>query len=396
MWTPPGVRAKPSRVVIYYFSGILVRRACRAISTVTAKKDGTMAWRLSYTALRESLVRLFPRRNLAEQIVDEAGMRPERVAFSERAESTWHEIISEADRSSLLAGLIRAASCHYPDDSGLRTAAEMCLKELGCAGSSSGESGPIDLAVIAAMPEELNAFLEVARGATAWEEFSLDGFIHRRTEMPVTGGRLRVVAGSLWKYGADPTSAEVARLRAVRPRMLAMVGICAGREGEDDLTLGDVVVADRAFSPGEGKWKGEEFHPDVQTFQPPAWLVQQLRDFAAREGWAAGMTTPRPAHLGRRSPNVFVAPFASDDPILAVDSPFSTAARVMRKVMAYELEVKTFLSAAAEHGLPAIAVKAVSDHGTPVRVTDVRPYALEAAARWLTAFVGSTSRHWPV
>src|SRR5690242_3810456 len=100
-----------------------------------------MAWRHSYTALRDSLVRLFPRRNLAEQVVDEAGMRPERVAFSDRAESTWHEIISEADRSSVLPDLIRAASRQYPDDSGLRTAAEACLKELGGAERGTGESG---------------------------------------------------------------------------------------------------------------------------------------------------------------------------------------------------------------------------------------------------------------
>ncbi len=57
---------------------------------------------------------------------------------------------------------------------------------------------PIDLAVIAAMPEELNAFLEVTGGAAAGEELSLDGFIHHRVEMSVAGGRLRVVAGRGW------------------------------------------------------------------------------------------------------------------------------------------------------------------------------------------------------
>ena len=134
----------------------------------------------------------------------------------------------------------------------------------------------------------------------------------------------------------------------------------------------------------------------MQTFQPPAWLVQQLRDFASREGWAEGIATPRPARLGRRLPHVFVAPFASDDPILAVDSPFDAAARVVRKVMAYEARGEDLPLAAAEHGIPAIAVKAVSDHGTPGRDQGVRPYALEAAARWLAAFVVATSRHWPV
>ncbi len=157
-----------------------------------------MAWRQSFTALRESLVRLFPRRNLAQQVVDEAGMRPERVGFSERAESTWREIISEADRSSLLADLIRSAILHYANDSGLRIAADACLAEIGRARSTPTEVSPIDLAVIAAMPEELNAFLEVTGGAAAGEELSLDGFIHHRVEMSVAGGRLRVVAGRGW------------------------------------------------------------------------------------------------------------------------------------------------------------------------------------------------------
>ena len=221
-----------SAVVVYWLPGVRRGRIGQDGTSARVGERGIpMAWRQSYTGVREALVRLFPRRDVSEQVVDEMGMRQERVNFSDRAESNWHEIISEADRSSLLPDLIRAARSRYPDDPQLRTAAEAYLAEIGPAGRRPAGLAPTDLAVIAAMPEGLNAFLGVAAAVAAWEEFSLDGFIHRRGEMPVDGGRLRVVAGSLWKYGADPTSAEVARLRSIRPRVLAMVGICAAGRG---------------------------------------------------------------------------------------------------------------------------------------------------------------------
>ena len=170
--------------------------------------------------------------------------------------------------------------------------------------------------------------------------------------------------------------------------------ICAGWEGKDDILHGDVIVAERAFNPSEGKREGEQFHADVQTFSPPPWLVQHLKDYAVNEDWQRRSRLE--AHWSpREKPKVHVGTFASDAPILAVEEPFKAPAKQVRKVRAYDLEVKSFLNAAIEIGVPAFAVKGVSDYATPTKGDDVHDYAAEAAAAWLIGFVRATHRHWP-
>jgi hypothetical protein len=61
-----------------------------------------MPWHPSYTPIRDALAGLFPRRDLASSLVDEAGLRPGRIDFSDRAETNWHAIITEADRSAMV------------------------------------------------------------------------------------------------------------------------------------------------------------------------------------------------------------------------------------------------------------------------------------------------------
>lgn len=324
-------------------------------------------------------------------LVDEAGIPRERVRFSEQSESNWHEILKVADASSRMADLLGAALRRYPLNPEL-----LAVREAYSAAVAGPAQGPaIDLAIVTAMDEELRPVLDLNGGRASWEEFAIGGFIHYRTAFDVEGGPLTAVAGCLHKYGGDPTTSEVGRLGSLRPRMLAMVGICAGWEGKDDLILGDVIVADRAFNPREGKVEGNASHPDVQTHQPPPWLVQQLKNYEGRGDWHREIHAERPADLPRREPKAVVAAFASDVPILAVEQPFREPAGLVRKVRAYDLEVKSFLAAAAEQGIPAFAVKAVSDHGTPKKDDRVHDYAAEAAARWMFAFVRATFRHWP-
>jgi hypothetical protein len=118
-------------------------------------------------------------------------------------------------------------------------------------------------------------------------------------------------------------------------------------------------------------------------------------DYAATEDWQRDIKAQRPAGLPRDRPKVHVSPFASDVPILAVEEPFKEPAKQVRKVRAYDLEVKSFLNAAIEIGVPAFAVKGVSDYATLTKGDDVHAYAAEAAAAWLIGFVRATHRHWP-
>src|SRR5207249_261291 len=78
----------------------------------------------SLTALRDVLVRLFPRRDESEIVVDEAGIPRERVRFSEQSDVNWHEILKVAERMSRVPVLIEVALGRYPGNLELRQAVD--------------------------------------------------------------------------------------------------------------------------------------------------------------------------------------------------------------------------------------------------------------------------------
>jgi nucleoside phosphorylase len=321
----------------------------------------------------------------------------------------------------------------------------------------------VDLAIIAAMPEELDPVLNLLGGREHWDTFTLDGYIHYSAQFGCGPRPLTVVAGSLWKYGGDATAVEVQRLQRLRPGLLMMTGICAGWHAKD-MALGDVIVADSAFHAGEGKQTKDGFKADIRTFQPPPWLLGWLTDFSHNQQWFTTITTPRPPSLeyqaewllcqiatwgtatvpnaaawaelkthgirypqakqrlqdkkllsstgkltkqaekrietlrqqnygqlvptqDRAEPKVHYGAFASTEAVVAIEDPFKAPAEHVRKVLAIDLEVASLFAAAAEVGVPAFAVKAVSDYGTPDKDDAFHAYAAEAAVRWMHAFV---------
>ena len=154
----------------------------------------------------------------------------------------------------------------------------------------------VDLAIVTAMPEELEPVLQLIGGREHWRSFLLDKFVHYHSRFELDSLSLTVVACSLWKYGGNPTTAEVQRLKSLRPRLIAMTGICAGWESKG-IHFGDVIVADRAFHAGEGKETTRGFEPDTRTYQPPPWLMQWLADFSTNRQWFGEIKAPRPHSL---------------------------------------------------------------------------------------------------
>jgi nucleoside phosphorylase len=321
----------------------------------------------------------------------------------------------------------------------------------------------VDLAVVTALQEELEPILNLIGGREHWTSFTLDNFIHYRGQFTCASRPLNVVACSLWKMGGNPTTAQIIRLKQLRPRLIVMTGICAGWQ-EKDIQLGDVLVADRAFHGSEGKLTETGLLRDIRTYQPPPWLLGWLKDFEHDRQWVATMTTPRPhtlrfqaewllcqlktkgpafpfseadwfelnatsidyprvrkllldkkymsstAKLTRQAeqrlaelsnqhygqlvptpdkpePTVHYKAFASSEAVVAVPDPFTEFAKSVRGIGALEMEVASLLAAAMEIGVPAFAVKGVSDYGTPVKDDVFHTYAAEAAARWMYAFI---------
>ncbi|WP_437942080.1 pentapeptide repeat-containing protein [Sorangium sp. So ce341] len=137
------------------------------------------------------------------------------------------------------------------------------------------DSGRVDALVVTALQDELEAVLSLGEGGRdGWREArDPAGFPYYVRELPNDRGKpLRVAAAWSGRMGESAAAARAQGLiDELDPGCLAMCGICAGRRGE--VSLGDVIVADRVYSYDEGKrvaapgggGDGAFFH-DIETY----------------------------------------------------------------------------------------------------------------------------------
>jgi nucleoside phosphorylase len=447
-----------------------------------------MAWDETLNDLRQVLAELYHGPAETRVLLETAGVPTGKVLLEAAPQLRWHNALREASLQGKVEALLSTAQAEYGNHAGLQAAATTYLAKHrpdltpardGAAAESEGtvlldEKGSArpakcDLAIVTAMPDELDPVFRLTGGKGSWQAFAIDRFVHYYKKLEFQGQEIDVVAVSLWRYGDTPTAGAVHRLKPLCPRMLSMTGICAGWEGKDGIEFGDVIIGEGGFNPREGKQQGTKFQPDTHLQMSPPWVVQQAKDSLGDEGWIGEIETERPRSLryqgewllcqvreagfrlsapdwdrvqaekieyaealdwlrrhefldeagaitsagrallerrraegrgackprtDRDKPKAHVGTFASDAPVIAVEAPFKQPAAQVRSTRAYDLEVKTFLQAAAELAIPAVAVKGVSDYGTTEKDDHYRHYAADAAACWLLAFVRKYSRFW--
>ena len=123
-----------------------------------------------------------------------------------------------------------------------------------------------DVLIVAALPEELIALREVSEGARGdWVEDKVVDTPYLRRTFETSGSPLEVAAVRPTRMAGVATAGLASSLVvALRPRWLAMCGVCAGHP--DDTELGDVVLADRVYQYDEGKRKeGGVVEGDTRT-----------------------------------------------------------------------------------------------------------------------------------
>ena len=139
-----------------------------------------------------------------------------------------------------------------------------------------------DVIVLTAIPLEFEAVLDVEAGAvpgSSWDKLSGPSGLPLafRSFAVDTGRPLRVAAALAPAMG--PTAAThtlVPLVEELKPRCVAMCGVCAGRRGKTQ--LGDVVVADRLFYRDTGK-------------QLPDGVLQDLTTYQLRDDWKTALET---------------------------------------------------------------------------------------------------------
>jgi len=138
-----------------------------------------------------------------------------------------------------------------------------------------------DVVILTAIRLEYDAVLKVDAGAvrgSTWERTTGPSGLplaFRSFEVP-TGRPLRVAVAVAADMGATAaTNTLLPLVEALKPRCIAMCGVCAGRPEKTE--LGDVVAASRLFYHGTGKRLPGQVQHDLATYQ-------------LRDDWKAALT----------------------------------------------------------------------------------------------------------
>ncbi|WP_437803258.1 pentapeptide repeat-containing protein [Sorangium sp. So ce693] len=167
-------------------------------------------------------------------------------------------------------------------------------------------TGRVDALIVTALQDELEAVLALGEGGRdGWREArDPGGFPYFVRDLSNDRGEpLRVAAAWSGRMGESAAAARAQGLiEELDPGCLAMCGICAGKRGE--VSLGDVIVADRVYSYDEGKrvahggGEGAFFH-DIETYNlERTWTMEAApfaREFERQAAFAAERPPSRPS-----------------------------------------------------------------------------------------------------
>lgn len=132
---------------------------------------------------------------------------------------------------------------------------------------------PVDVVVVTALKEELDALLEVTAGLLGpWQHGPEGDLPYHLAAFDGPRGPIRVAAARTTRMAGVAAASMATRLAALlSPGCLAMCGVCAGHP--DDTDLGDVVIADRVFQHDHGKLEPSTFEGDQWVHSPSdPWL----------------------------------------------------------------------------------------------------------------------------
>src|SRR5262245_64548543 len=164
----------------------------------------------------------------------------------------------------------------------------MCSMGTSGGALEGAELPAIDVLIVVALEDELDAVLAEGGGPGAWRRLR-DHVLVRA--LPGAAGELGVAVVWTGAMGATAAASRAAPLASeLRPSCLAMCGICAGKRG--DVALGDVIVADRLYSFDHGKLVAapdgrgpSDFFHDITTYNLDREWKQDVASFRRDLGW---------------------------------------------------------------------------------------------------------------
>lgn len=173
------------------------------------------------------------------------------------------------------------------------------------------------------------------------------------------------------------------------PRHIICCGI-AGGFPQDDLDLGDVVVADQVVGFDYGKIKPRSFQWRDRVYPASAKLLERIRNFWD-SSWTNTINSVRPASANRSYSKHFIGLIASGNKVIASTSFRNKLLRRWPRLHAVEMEGEGFHAAALEHSriTDVLVVRGICDMADEREDDAWQVYAANAAAAFLIEFLKS-------
>lgn len=248
-----------------------------------------------------------------------------------------------------------------------------------------------DLAVICALSDP--EFKALTALSWEWSEpRPLDDVTFVRDGQFKAGGKSRsVIAACAPRMGMVASALIAGRLiQAARPRMLAMVGICAGVRGKTN--LGDVILADPSWDWQSGKraraGEGSLFAIAPHMLDVDATVRARFEQMRSQKTLFSSIadqwTTDAPAQL-----KLVIGPVASGSAVIADSSLVPEIQAQHREVCGVEMEAYGVYAAAAASPGPkplVFSLKSVCDFADELKNDAHQAYAAYTSAQTLKLF----------
>lgn len=244
---------------------------------------------------------------------------------------------------------------------------------------------PVDFLIITALEKEAKAVVNRLENHTIerFQDRNIRTYHCGTVRIGDTERAYRVVVIVLPSMGElSAANATTDALADWNPHFVLMVGI-AGGIAQDDLDLGDVVVADQVVGYEYGKQTDGGLKPRDHVYPASALLLERVRNFWD-ESWAQHVNAARPAKANRATSKHFIGPIASGNKIIASKEFQATLLARWPKLIAIETEAEGVFAAVFDRPQikGTLVIRGISDMADKDKDDAWQEYAAQAAAAY--------------
>jgi nucleoside phosphorylase/ActR/RegA family two-component response regulator len=250
----------------------------------------------------------------------------------------------------------------------------------------------VDFAIVTALSFEAKAFLRRIDKIRVVRFEDQDIHTYNYGEIPILHSKksYKIIHLLLPNMGElSAANAVTDTLTRWKPRYLILVGI-AGGIPQDDLDLGDVVVANQVICYEYGKVIDTGIKARDRVYPSSSLLLDRINSYWDL-GWTEQIGVDRPRQTKRTNPKLFIGPIASGNKVIASTIFRDQLLNRWPKLHAVEMEAEGVFAAAFERPTitHTIVVRGISDMADKHKSNKWQEYAANSAAAFVVGFLSN-------